>query len=177
MGAEMNSDQPLYQRDPAAWEAHLAEGNARQPRKRVSADVLLTDSKGALLLVNPKYKPGWDLPGGMVEANEAPKAAVRRELFEELGFPVQPATLLCIDWVTPHGPWDDLLAFVFDGGDLTRDTVSRLVLSDGELADFEFFTAGQARLRLPPHVWRRTTHALDALATGTVYYLQDGHPA
>ncbi|MFD8591350.1 NUDIX domain-containing protein, partial [Streptomyces sp. NPDC059637] len=56
--------------DPEAWNAYLAEGNATQPRKRVAADVLLRDPAGRFLLVEPTYKPGWDLPGGMAEANE-----------------------------------------------------------------------------------------------------------
>lgn len=53
----MTSDAPLYEGDPEAWKAHLAEGNTTQPRKRVSADVILHDSAGRMLLVNPKYKP------------------------------------------------------------------------------------------------------------------------
>lgn len=47
--------------DPEAWNAYLAEGNATQARKRVAADVLLRDAAGRVLLVNPTYKPGWDL--------------------------------------------------------------------------------------------------------------------
>lgn len=50
--------------DPDAWNAYLAEGNATQARKRVAADVLIRDASGRVLLVNPTYKPGWDLPGG-----------------------------------------------------------------------------------------------------------------
>lgn len=52
--------------DPEAWNAYLAEGNATQARKRVSADVLLRDEQGRVLLVKPTYKPGWDLPGNML---------------------------------------------------------------------------------------------------------------
>ncbi|MFF3817466.1 NUDIX domain-containing protein [Streptomyces bluensis] len=74
--------------DPDAWNAYLAEGNATQARKRVAADVLLRDSSGRVLLVNPTYKPGWDLPGGMAEANEPPEVTVVRELREELGLEV-----------------------------------------------------------------------------------------
>ena len=70
--------------DPARL-AYLAEGNARQARKRVAADVLIRDRAGRVLLVDPTYKPDWDLPGGMAEANEAPGAAAARELREELG--------------------------------------------------------------------------------------------
>jgi NUDIX domain len=71
-------DELLYQRDPDAWQAYLAEGNRTHPRKRVSADVLFRDESGQILLVDPRYKPDWDLPGGMAEANEAPLDAADR---------------------------------------------------------------------------------------------------
>ena len=61
-----------FQGDAAAWEAYLAEGNAKQARKRVAADVLVRDTSERILLVDPSYKPDWDLPGGMAEANEPP---------------------------------------------------------------------------------------------------------
>ncbi|MGH3806638.1 MAG: NUDIX domain-containing protein, partial [Pseudonocardiaceae bacterium] len=55
-------------RDPRfSW---LAEGNAKQARKRVAAKAVMRDRVGRILLVNPTYKEYWDLPGGMVEANE-----------------------------------------------------------------------------------------------------------
>lgn len=172
----MTADVPLYQRDPAAWRAYLAEGNARQARKRVSADLLVRDAAGGILLVNPVYKPGWDLPGGMAEANESPLAAIRREVKEELGLDTEPRSMLCVDWVPPHDPWDDLLAFVFDGGTLSGEQIASIRLVDGEVGEFEFCTASEARERLRPRAWRRTAAALDALRTGQVRYLQDGYP-
>ncbi|MGH3794592.1 MAG: NUDIX domain-containing protein [Pseudonocardiaceae bacterium] len=172
----MNSNAPLYQRDPEAWQALLAEGNATQPRKRVSADVILRDRAGRILLVDPKYKPDWDLPGGMAEANEPPHQAAQRELTEEIGLELLVGDLLCIDWVSPHGPWDDLLAFIFDGGELSDEQIADLTLVDGELAAFEFCTEQLAQQRLRPHVWRRAAIALEARKTGRVQYLQDGHP-
>ncbi|MFV2019656.1 NUDIX domain-containing protein [Micromonospora sp. LOL_023] len=171
----MNADAPLYKRDPAAWQAYLAEGNAKQPRKRVSADVLIRDCKERILLVDPQYKPDWDLPGGMAEANEPPHEAVRRELREELGLDLDVAGLLVVDWVSPHGPWDDLLSFIFDGGELADEQLAGLKISDTELSAFEFCTAEQAQQRLRPYVWRRVAVALDALKSGNVQYLQDGH--
>jgi len=112
--------------------------------------VLLRDDIGAILLVDPVYKPGWDLPGGMAEANEPPLAAIRREVKEEIGLDRGPLRILCIDWVPPHDPWDDLLAFIFDGGTLSREQISSLRIVDGELGNFEFCTPGQARERLRP---------------------------
>ncbi|GAA0494513.1 NUDIX hydrolase [Paractinoplanes deccanensis] len=168
----MTEDVPLYERDPAAWEAHLAEGNARQPRKRVSADLLIRDRAGRILLVDPSYKPDWDLPGGMAEANEPPHVAAHREVAEELGLDVRAGDLLCIDWVAPHGPWDDLLAFIFDGGELDDQRAAAIRMADGELNAAEFCTEAQARQRLRPYVWTRVAAALDALKTGRPAYLQ-----
>jgi 8-oxo-dGTP diphosphatase len=168
----VTSDVPLYERDPAAWNAYLAEGNAKQARKRVSADALIRDPRGRILIVDPGYKPGWDLPGGMAEANESPAAALRRELKEELDIDLNTGPLLCVDWVPPHGPWDDLLAFVFDGGILTPDV--HLLLADGELDGYEFCDAQQAHDRLRPRAWRRVQTALCALTDGRPRYLHDG---
>jgi hypothetical protein len=64
----MSSAPPFASDD---YNAYLAEGNARQARKRVAADLLI-HNRGNVLLVDPVYKPNWDLPGGMIEANESP---------------------------------------------------------------------------------------------------------
>lgn len=165
---------PLYERDPKAWEAHLAEGNATQPRKRVSADVILRDTQGRILLVDPTYKPDWDTPGGMAEANEPPKNAAQRELREELGLDISLGALLCVDWVSPHGPWDDLLVFVYDGGVLSVSQIAELTFGDDELGAYEFCDPQQAELRLRPYVWRRTQAALESLYTHSTAYLHDG---
>jgi len=170
----VNSEAPLYESDPEAWRAHLVEGNAKQPRKRVSADAIIRNRRGCLLLVNPTYKPDWDTPGGMAEANEPPHLAVQRELKEELGLDLRVGRLLCIDWVAPHGPWDDLIVFIFDAGKLTEQQVSTLRPLDNELATFEFCNEEQAAQRLRPYVWRRTQAALHALTTGTTQYLNGG---
>ncbi|MEV0346077.1 NUDIX hydrolase [Nonomuraea sp. NPDC050680] len=168
---------PLYERDPAAWHAHLAEGNARQARKRVAADALIRDRYGRVLLVDPTYKPDWDTPGGMAEANEPPIDALRRELAEELDLQLpERMTLVCVDWVAPHGPWDDLLTFIFDAGTLTADEITTLRITDAELAAFDFCTSDQAQKRLRPYVWARLAAAITAADTGTVAYLHNGHP-
>lgn len=171
----MSSERALYERDPEAWNAHLAEGNAKQARKRVSVDVLLRDQHGRILLVDPRYKPDWDMPGGMVEANEPLPDAARRELREELGLEVHVGDLLCVDWVAPHGPWDDMLNFIFDGGVLSATEIATLRLVDDELRTYEFCDEDQATQRLRPYVWRRVSVALEALRTGQVRYLQDGY--
>jgi 8-oxo-dGTP diphosphatase len=100
---------------------------------------------------------------------------VRRELREELGLDIQVGALLCVDWVSPHGPWDDLLNFIFDGGTLSDSDINGLQLVDSELRAFEFCDEGQAKELLRPYVWRRASAALEALETGRARYLQDGY--
>ncbi|MEU7322577.1 NUDIX hydrolase [Streptomyces griseoviridis] len=155
-------------------EAYLAEGNARQARKRAAADALMRDRAGRLLLVNPTYKSGWDLPGGMAEDNEAPEEALRRELREELDFPVTDLRFLCVDWVGPHGPWDDLLAFVFDAGVLSPEQISRLKPSDEEISEHRFFEVPEALPLLPERQRARTVNAFQVLADGVPRYLRNG---
>jgi len=75
----------------------------------------------------------------------------------------------------PHGPWDDLLNFIFDGGTLNDSDINGLRLVDSELRAFEFCDEGQAKERLRPYVWRRASTALEALETGLARYRQDGY--
>lgn len=155
-------------------DAYLAEGNARQARKRTAADALIRDQDGRLLLVNPTYKEGWDLPGGMAEGNEAPEDAVRRELLEELGLTITGLRFLCVDWVSPHGPWDDLLSFVFDAGVLPPERAVKLKPSDEEISEHRFFEVCEALPLLPDRQRSRTLHALQVLDDGIPRYLRNG---
>ncbi|MGW4624587.1 NUDIX hydrolase [Streptomyces sp. SID7982] len=160
--------------DPDAWNAYLAEGNAKQARKRVAADVLLRDPLGRILLVNPTYKPGWDLPGGMAEANEPPEEAVKRELREELGREINLLGLLVVDWVAPHGPWDDQIAFIFNGGTLHDGEALRP--HDHELSEARFVPLKEAPGLVGDRMWPRLEAAMKALREGRPVYLRDGAP-
>ncbi|WP_338677290.1 NUDIX domain-containing protein [Streptomyces sp. SCSIO 30461] len=160
--------------DPVAWNAYLAEGNATQARKRVAADVLLRDPGGRVLLVNPTYKPGWDLPGGMAEENEPPHEAAARELHEELGLEISPRVLLVVDWVPPHGPWDDQIAFIFDGGTLGHEEAEGLRPHDAELSEIMFVAPDKAAAFLQDRLCRRFDAAMRAASAGIPAYLHDG---
>jgi 8-oxo-dGTP diphosphatase len=152
--------------------AHLAEGNARQARKRVAADVLIRDTTGRVLLVDPTYKEGWDLPGGMVEANESPTAGALRELGEELGLAPAIGRPLVVEWVGAHGPWDDQVVFVFDGGVLSAEGVAAIEVRDREIGSWTFAEVDDARERMREHIWRRLRTAVDSLASGEMQYLE-----
>ncbi|WP_446040129.1 NUDIX domain-containing protein [Streptomyces sp. SID1121] len=156
--------------------AYLAEGNAKQARKRTAADALVRDRDGRLLLVNPNCKDGWDLPGGMAEANEPPDATLRRELREELGLDVTSLRFLCVDWVEPHDPWDDYLGFVFDAGVLPSEQAAELKPCDEEISEHGFFDVAEALRRLPDRQRARAQQALQALDDGIPRYLRNGLP-
>ena len=68
-------------------------------QKVLASGCILRDQSGRILLVKPTYKPGWEIPGGMVEANESPVQACLREAREELGLEVRLGRLLCVDYV------------------------------------------------------------------------------
>lgn len=156
--------------DDDARYAYLAEGNAKQARKRTAADLLIRNEAGDILLVNPTYKEHWDLPGGMAEANEPPRKAAERELTEELGLTVTAGRLLVLDWVAPHGPWDDQLVFIFDGGTLPTALVTSMRITDPEIEDFAFVSLSDATLRLRADMALRLTRAYKAVGTGVTDY-------
>jgi 8-oxo-dGTP diphosphatase len=151
-------------------------------RKRMAATAFFRDEKGRVLLVNPVYKPVWDLPGGAAEADESPHAACRREVAEELGLDRPPGRVLAVDWVPARtiGPDQTLLPdgmiIVYDGGVLDAEEIKHVVLADGELAGFEFLTADEAAGRVTPLLARRITACLEACESGTVANLENGSP-
>ncbi|MGH3802205.1 MAG: NUDIX domain-containing protein [Pseudonocardiaceae bacterium] len=150
----------------------LAEGNSKQARKRVAAKVLIRDQLGRILLVNPTYKEHWDMPGGMAEANEPPRFAAEREIVEELGIHVEAGALLVLDWIAPHGPWDDQLVFIFDGGTLPGDAINELTITDREISESGFFSASDASRLLRTDVAKRLMHAVDSFATNRTRYTE-----
>lgn len=158
--------------DDDARFAYLAEGNAKQARKRVAADIFIRDEAGRILLVNPTYKDHWDLPGGMAESNEPPRKAAERELVEELGVTITPGRILVLDWIGPHGPWDDQLVFIFDGGTLTGEQLARVRVIDPEISEFAMLDLEEAGRRLRPDMAQRLSRAQQALSSGSVDYFE-----
>jgi 8-oxo-dGTP diphosphatase len=110
----------------------------------------------------------------MAEANEPPIEAAARELREELGLTVAIGDLLAVDWIEPHGPWDDTLVFVFDGGVLSAAAIEALRITDDELSGFRFCAPHEAAELLRPYVWRRAANALEAIDNAGARYFHRG---
>ncbi|MFD7153888.1 NUDIX domain-containing protein [Kribbella sp. NPDC059898] len=144
------------------------------PRKRVAAGVLFRSADGRVLLVEPSYKPNWELPGGVVEADEAPWDGAVRELGEELGTDRPVGRLLVVDHVRGYDGRPDGMNFVFDGGVLDDADVAGFVFRDGEILSAGLYTLEQARGLGKPMLAERLSAALAAVREGSVALCRDG---
>lgn len=145
------------------------------PRKRTAAAVLFTDGHGRILLCEPTYKQVWEPPGGAVDADESPRHAAIREVREELDLRIDLGRLLVLDWVPPIGQRTESLAYIYNGGRLTREQTNAITLPPKELRSWAWCTIPQARERLRPLLARRLEAALNAQETGTTTELENGN--
>lgn len=147
---------------------------ATMPGKRMAADCLLTDAAGRLLVLEPPYKPTWDLPGGIVERDESPRDAARREVHEETGLHVEPGELLVVDWIPQTGAFTEIVAFLFDGGVLTDADIQRITLQETEAVGFRFVDLDEAERLLDAGQFGRVAAGLVRRRAAGVVYLENG---
>ncbi len=151
-----------------------AEHHRESRRKLMAAAALIRNAEGDVLLVQPSYRPDWLLPGGMVEAQESPLAACRREVQEELGLSLPIETLLCLDYMPPSDRRESL-QFVYWGGVLSADQIAKITLpSDNELLTHRFVNLETAAQLLLPRSIKRLKQAMIALETGQFRSLEAG---
>lgn len=147
------------------------------PAKRVAAGVLFRDRHGRILLIEPTYKPYWDLPGGLVERNESPAAAAAREVKEELGLVRPVGRLLVVDWFAPvPGVVTEALMFIFDGGRLTAADTAQIRLQGDEIRSWAWSTPEEtaARIANAPKLHARVRAAVSARTFGSTSYRDAG---
>ncbi|SMC72020.1 NUDIX domain-containing protein [Lentzea albidocapillata] len=160
---------------PAATEVLPVEQYvASLPKKRMAAGVLFRDKAGRVLLLQPSYKPNWEIPGGAVEADESPWETAARELTEELGWERPLGRLLVVDYVRPQDSRPEGVVFVFDGGVLDETELVGMVFPDGEILSAGFHTMAEAREKLKPLLADRLVAALRAAEQGTTALCEQG---
>jgi 8-oxo-dGTP pyrophosphatase MutT (NUDIX family) len=142
------------------------------PRRRAGSGALIVNTNGRLLLVEPRYKSTWEIPGGIVESGEDPRTACAREIREEIGLDIRPGRLLVLEHQTDPPPRGDSIMFVYDGGTLTDDAPIRL--RHEELLSYRFVDAADLASLLNPRLANRMHHALCARADGTTVELSSG---
>lgn len=80
---------------------------------KACAGVLVENEAGEVLLVRRNTEPFlgfWDVPGGFLEAEEAPEVGALREVHEEVGLAVELTSLLGI-WMDRHEVGEDPTAW------------------------------------------------------------------
>lgn len=144
-------------------------------RAGAAAGALFFDAEGRAMLVQPVYKRGLDIPGGIVEPGETPYEACVREVREELDIEPPIGRLLVADWA-PHPEQGDKILFVFDGGELDEDTLRRIRFADNELSAYRFCPADELEEALAGRMARRIKAAVVARELGETVYLEHGRP-
>lgn len=142
------------------------------PAIPASAGAVIRDAQGRLLILEPTYKSGWTIPGGVMEADgETPWQACQREVWEECGLRVTSARLACVD-TRPARPGRSLgLRFLFDCGVVGDKAVRSIVVQAVEVSAFRFAPVPEALGLLRPAVRRRVAAALESKHCR---YLEDG---
>ncbi len=141
------------------------------PRKRMSAGAIFLDDNGRILLVEPTYKPVWEIPGGVIEKNESPLEACIREVEEEIGLQKRPLRLWCVDYIKADDHRTESIVFIFDGGHLTPEETARITLPADELRSYRFCTLAEAQARLNPRLGKRAAQCL--AHPGQTLYLEN----
>ena len=145
------------------------------PKKRMAAGAILRDASGRVLLVEPTYKAEWEIPGGVIEADESPLFAVIRELREEIGLPFRPEEfgLITVDYLYESPERTEALMFLFAGPILESERIAGIELATSELKSFSFLSLAEARRRLGPILVGRLERALSAIAERRCSYFED----
>jgi 8-oxo-dGTP diphosphatase len=145
------------------------------PAIPISAGAMIFDRDGRLLILNPTYKSGWTIPGGVMEADgETPWQACQREVREETGLEVASGRLACVDFRPPRDGNQGGVRFLFDCGALDKAALTAMVLQPEEISEHQLAPVPEALKLLRGPIRRRVSAALDN-DRGTVY-LEDGRP-
>ena len=144
------------------------------PRIPASAGALIFDAAGRLLVLKPTYKARWTIPGGQVESDgETPWEACRREAREECGLTIDTGRLACVDFLRPREGRPGGMRFLFDCGVRDPESLKRLEVQPGEIAEIRFVSVPEALELLSGPLRRRVR---SAVSDRKCKYLEDGRP-
>ena len=143
------------------------------PKKRIASGALIMNDKGQILLVKPTYKETWEVPGGITELDESPRACLEREIKEELGLDISISKLLCLDYVADLPEKGDSLQMIFDGGILSEKQIKAIKLEAKELSEYRFFSPDNIDVFFKDKLRFRVQKALEAKREDTALYIEN----
>lgn len=174
------SDRPA----PAGARMSQAEYGASRAALWTGVSVLFTDEHGRVLLEALDYRDVRLLPGGAVDAGEAPLSAATREMREELALAGSYPQGLAVDWVSrdtvgfdPAMRFPGEIIYVLDGGTLTVGQVGSIRLPGREVTGVHWTEPALLPRYMEPGDARRALSALRARINGTgAALLEGGYP-
>lgn len=142
------------------------------PKKQVGTAILFFNSNGELLILKPDYKEEWTVPGGSTDEGESPFQCALRETKEEIGLDILEMKLVGIY----HSPKKELyssdhLKFIFFGGILSDDQISKINLQTEELEEHTFKSIAEALPLLSPSLQKSIPQCLIAIKENTFAYI------
>lgn len=146
------------------------------PKKRLSAGMLLFDEQGQMLVVEPTYKETWEIPGGVVEANESPRQTAIREVAEELGLYCEPVRLLGVDYSGESDSRTESMQFIFLGPILSAGDIASIRLRKGELLSYRLLPPKEATKLLNKKLRRRVRRCLKVVGKKRTLYMEEQRP-
>ena len=153
----------------------MTEETIPLPAIPVSAGALIFDPKGRLLILNPTYKSGWTIPGGVMEADgESPWEACQREVLEETGIEVSRGRLAAMDFRRPRPGRPGGIRFLFDCGQVGDAVLAGLKLQPEEISESRLVPLPDALALLRGPIRRRVQAATGGQG---LVYLENGRPA
>ncbi|OGF26113.1 hypothetical protein A2303_04915 [Candidatus Falkowbacteria bacterium RIFOXYB2_FULL_47_14] len=139
------------------------------PKKRIGAGVIILNGKEEVLIVKPGYKDHWSIVGGVVDENESPLKAARRETKEEIGIELKDARFLCVDHVLDNGKGESL-QFIFYGGKLDEEEIKKIKIDGKEIVEYKFVKTDDALRLLSENSRIRLSKCFKALKNDTAIY-------
>ena len=146
------------------------------PRKRMGAGCLIFNEGGRLLLLKPKYKPVWEIPGGITEQNESPKVCCQREVEEEIGLEREIGKLLVVDYNSRTEEKTESLMFIFYGGVISKTDIARIRVQSSEISEYGFFARETLPMEMSVSLKNRILAAWERISDRCSGYLENQKP-
>lgn len=140
------------------------------PKKRMGAGIIIQNKENKILMLKPSYKETLEIPGGVVEKNESPYQACKREVKEELDINVGVERLLCVDYNSAKEIRTESLMFIFYGGEIEA---TKIKIDNDEILAFNFLSLAEIKEKTETQLYKRIEKCILAIETNQTYYLEN----